>query len=241
MLGQTHALSAAGVFLAAAFPVSHYIHHLTPLTAAVGTLIAAGAGLLPDLDHPQASPARAFGPISQAASRFVHHMSGGHRHATHSRWGLLACAVLAATAYLWVWSLAFVIWACMGLGVRALWKQPKNRPNGKLDYGDVAGLVHALVAAYVAYRLTHAGLDLSVVPFAVMLGYLVHLLGDAATETGVNWWWPDRRRYRWASVDTGRSVERWIVVPMLYAGIAAVVLVTHGTWWPALLHTIGAS
>lgn len=241
MLGQTHALSAAGVFLAASFPLSHYVHHLTPLTAAVGTVVCAGAGLLPDLDHPSASPARAFGPISQAAARFIAAISGGHRHATHSILGLTITGALAAAAYLNVWTLTAMIWLCMGLGVRALWRRPPNRPNGRLDWRDVAGLVHALVAAYVAYRLTHAGLDLSVIPFAVMLGYLVHLVGDAATETGVNWWWPDRHRYRWASVDTGRSVERWIVVPMLYAGIAAVVLVTHGMWWPALLHTIGAS
>lgn len=241
MLGSTHALSSAAVFLAAAFPVSHYVHHLTPLTAAVGAIVCAGAGLLPDLDHVNAIPARAFPPISQALAKFVAAISGGHRHATHSILGLTICGALAAAAYLNVWALTALIWLCMGLGIRALWKRPRNRPNGRLDWRDIAGLVHAAVAAYVAYRLTHSGLDLSVIPFAVMLGYLVHLLGDAATETGVNWWWPDRTRYRWASVDTGKAVEKWVVVPALYAGIAAVVFVTHGTWIPALLTTIGAS
>lgn len=238
MLGQTHALGAAGVFLAAAFPVSHYVHHLTPLTTAAGTLVAAGAGLLPDLDHPSASPARAFGPISQGAARLVAAVSGGHRHATHSLLGLAICGALTTAAYFNTWTLTAVIWLCMGLGVRALWRRPKNRPNGRLDWRDVAGLVHAGVAFFVAYRLTHAGLDLSVVPFAVVLGYAVHLVGDGATESGVNWWWPDRRRYRWASVDTGKSVERLVVVPALYAGIAAVVFVTHGIWWPALVRTV---
>lgn len=238
MLGNTHALSSAAVFLAAAFPVSHYVHHLTPLTAAVGAIVCAGAGLLPDLDHPQATPARAFGPISAAAARFVHNVSGGHRHATHSILGLSVAGVLAFAAYLNVWTLTIMIWLCMGLGVRALWRHPKNRPNGRLDWRDVAGVAHALAAFYIAYRLTHAGLDLSVVPAAVFLGYLVHLVGDAATETGVNWWWPDRRRYRWASVDTGKSVERWVVVPGLYAGIGLVVVATHGTWVPALLRTL---
>jgi membrane-bound metal-dependent hydrolase YbcI (DUF457 family) len=241
VLGQTHALSAAGVFLAAAFPMSHYVHHLTPLTAAVGTIVCAGAGLLPDLDHPSASPARAFGPISQTAARLVAAISGGHRHATHSLLGLAVAGALAIGAYLNVWTLTIMIWLCMGLGIRALWRRPPNRPNGRLDYRDIAGLVHAAVAAYIAYRLTHASLDLSVVPAAVFVGYLVHLVGDSATESGVNWWWPDRRRYRWASVDTGKSVERWVVVPMLYAGIGTVIVTTHGTWIPALLHTIGAS
>ena len=241
MLGQTHALSGAAVFLAAAFPTSHYVHHLTPLAAAVGTITAAGAGLLPDLDHPQASPARAFGPISQAAANFIHDVSGGHRKATHSRWGLLTCGVLAAGAYLSSWTLAFVIWVCMGLGVRALWKQPKNRPNGRLDYGDFAGLIHAGIAAYIAYRLTHSGLDLSVIPFAVTLGYGVHLFGDLLTEYGIPWKWPNLKRYRLGSINTGGWVEKWVVGSVLYAGIAVTVIVTHGTWIPALLTTIGAS
>jgi membrane-bound metal-dependent hydrolase YbcI (DUF457 family) len=241
VLGQTHALSAAGAFLALSFPVSHYVHHLTPLTAAVGTIVAAGAGLLPDLDHPSASPARAFGPLSQTLARLVSRVSGGHRHATHSLLGTAIASALAAAAYLNAWTLTVMIWLCMGLGVRALWRRPANRPNGRLDYRDVAGLVHAAVAFYIAYRLTHASLDLSIVPAAVMVGYLVHLIGDSATESGVNWWWPDRRRYRWASIDTGRAVERWVVVPLLYAGIGVTVIVTHNTWWPALLTTIGAS
>jgi membrane-bound metal-dependent hydrolase YbcI (DUF457 family) len=241
VLGNTHALSSAAVFLAAAFPVSHYVHHLTPLTAAVGTIVAAGAGLLPDLDHPQATPARAFGPISQAASRFIAAVSGGHRHATHSKWGLLVCGILAAGAYLTSWTLMFVIWACMGLGVRALWKHPRNRPNGRLDYGDVAGLVHAGIAGFIAYRLTHSGVDLSVIPFAVTLGYAVHLLGDSMTESGIPWDYPDMTPHRIASIDTGKAVERWVVVPLLYAGIGTVIVTTHGTWIPALLHTIGAS
>jgi membrane-bound metal-dependent hydrolase YbcI (DUF457 family) len=240
-MGQTHATSAAAVFLAAAFPLSHYVHHLTPLTAAIGMIVCAGAGLLPDLDHPSATPARAFGPISQAAARLIAAISGGHRHGTHSILGLSVAGVLAFAAYLNVWTLTIMIWLCMGLGVRALWRRPKNRPNGRLDWRDVAGLAHALVAFYIAYRLTHAGLDLSIVPAAVFVGYLVHLLGDAATETGVNWWWPDRRRYRWASVDTGKAVERWVVVPLLYVGIGTVIVTTHSRWIPALLHTIGAS
>lgn len=238
-MGPTHALSAAGVFLAASFPVSHYVHHLGPLPAAIGTLVAAGAGLLPDLDHPSATPARAFGPISHTAARIVSHLSGGHRHGTHSLIGTSITAALAIAAYLNIWALTAVIWLCMGLGIRALWRQPKNRPNGRLDYRDVAGLIHAAVAFYVAYRLTHSGLDLSIVPAAVIIGYLVHLIGDSATESGVNWLYPfSRRRFRWASVDTGKAVELYVVVPALYVGIGAVVVVTHGTWIPALMRTI---
>jgi hypothetical protein len=155
----------------------------------------------------------------------------------------------------------------MGLGVRALGRAPswksdegepgerrpqkrkrrrpllrqRSRPNGKLDYGDIAGLVHAGVAAYIAYRLTHSGLDLSVLPFAVTLGYGIHLFGDSLTESGIPWNYPNPKRYRLASIDTGKTAERLVVVPVLYAAIVTVVFVTHGTWIPALLHTIGTS
>jgi membrane-bound metal-dependent hydrolase YbcI (DUF457 family) len=239
MLGSTHALSAAGVFLAVAFPISHYIHHLGPLPAAIGTIVAAGAGLLPDLDHPQASPARAFGPISQTAARIICRLSGGHRHATHSLLGLTIATTGAVAASFNTITLTITIWLCAGLGIRALWRRPQHRPNGRLDYSDIAGLVHAAGLFFVTWRVTHSRIDLWVIPVAVAVGYLTHLLGDAATETGVNWLWPNPRRFRWASVDTGKSVERWVVVPALYAGIGTVIIVTHGTWVPALFHTIG--
>jgi membrane-bound metal-dependent hydrolase YbcI (DUF457 family) len=238
MMGHTHSLSAGVAWLAVAAPLSHYGHHLTPATVAVGTVVAAGAGLLPDLDHHSGTIANAFGPISRILCRIVATVSGGHRHATHSLLGAAVFVALAVAATHNVWALTAAVWLCMGLGVRALWRRPKNRPNGRLDWRDVAGLVHAVIAFGVAYRFTHSSIDTSVVPWAVAVGYLAHLIGDSMTESGVNWAWPSRRRYRIASIDTGKSVEKWVIVPGLYAGLAATVYLTYGTWGPALLHTI---
>ena len=238
MMGPTHALSAGVVFLAIAAPLSHNVHHLTPVTAAVGTVVAAGAGLLPDLDHPRATPARAFGPLSAGAAWTIGKVTGGHRHGTHSFIGIAVFTALAVAATHNLWALTAALWLCMGLAVRSLWRRPSNRPNGRFDYRDVAGIVHAAIAAYVAYRLTHSGLDMEVVPWAITVGYVTHLIGDSMTESGVNWCWPSRRRYRIASIDTGKSVEKWVVVPSLYVGLGAVVYLTHAKWAPALMHTI---
>jgi membrane-bound metal-dependent hydrolase YbcI (DUF457 family) len=238
MMGPTHALSGGVVFLAVAAPMSHYAHHLTPATAVVGTVVAAGAGILPDFDHRQATPARAFGPLSAALAWTIGKLAGGHRHGTHSIIGTGVFVALAAAATLNPWALAATLWLCMGLAVRALWKHPPNRPNGKLDYRDVAGLIHAAIAAYIAYQLVHSGLDMSVVPWAVAVGYLVHLIGDSMTEMGVNWLWPHPRRYRIASIDTGKTVEKRVVVPALYVGLAATVYLTYPKWGPVLLHTL---
>jgi membrane-bound metal-dependent hydrolase YbcI (DUF457 family) len=243
MMGQTHATSAGLAFLAAAFPISHYVHHLTPLTAAVGTIVAAGAGMLPDTDHHSGTIANTFGPLTKALCRFVATISGGHRWVTHSLFGTAVFTGLASWATHNFWATTATVWLCMGLAVRALWGPPRrNKPNGRLDWRDVAGLTHALAAAVVAWAIVASGFDASALPWAVAVGYLAHLLGDSLTEQGLPVvLWPIRWRFRIATINTGGRVEKWVVGSALYAGIATVIVVTHNTWIPALLHTIGTS
>ncbi len=238
MMGPTHALSAGVAFVALAIPLSHNVHHLTPVTAAVGTVVATGAGLLPDLDHHSATPARSFGPISRGAAWAIGKLGGGHRKGTHSFIGTAFFTAIAIGATYNIWTTAVAIWLCIGLGVRALWKHPKNRPNGKLDYRDVAGLIHAAVAAFIAYQLARSGMDRDVLPYAIGIGYVVHLIGDSMTEMGVNWFWPYPKRFRIASIDTGKNVEKYVVVPVLYVGLATIILITHAKWAPALMHAV---
>jgi membrane-bound metal-dependent hydrolase YbcI (DUF457 family) len=239
MLGPTHALSGAVAFAAVAVPLSHNIHHLTPATTVVGAVVAGGAALLPDLDHHNGTISGSFGPLSKALCRTVAFISGGHRHATHSIIGTTVFAGLAAAATHNVWTLMATVWLCIGLGVRALWKRPKNRPNGKLDWRDVTGLAHAAVAAGLAWQLVHSSIDVAgVVPWAVAVGYLAHLVGDSLTEQGVPWLWPAPKRYRLGSIDTGKSVEKWVVVPGLYVALLYIGYRTHDVWALTLTTTI---
>lgn len=239
MQGFTHALSGATAFLAVAAPLSNTIP-LDFSTVALGTVTAAGAALLPDLDHPHATAARTFGPISEALSKGVSTISGGHRHATHS---ILGAGVFAAAAVLIVqvggWPLALLLAMCIGLADRALLPRAKPRKDGRLQWGDIAGFVHAVAAVAVGYALAHSTLDMAVVPYAVTIGVVIHILGDALTEKGVPFFWPKLRYFRFATIDTGKSVEKWLVVPALYAAFAVAAYATRDIWMPsgALLGT----
>jgi hypothetical protein len=61
MLGRDHALTGAVVFAALA-PVLHV--PLAELPA--GVVLGAGAGVLPDIDHPDSTIARSFGFLTEA-------------------------------------------------------------------------------------------------------------------------------------------------------------------------------
>jgi len=234
-MGHTHAVSGGVAWLAVATPLSEHVHPLTPAQVAVGAVVAAGAAMLPDLDHHSGTIANAFGPLSQVLCKTVAAMSGGHRKATHSLVGTGVFTALAVAATHDRWAVAALVWLCLGLAVRALWQRPRNRPNGRLDYRDVAGLVHAAVAFAVAYWVTST-VDVGVVPWAVAVGYLAHLIGDCLTPQGCPLFWPVPWRIRIATIDTGKTVEKYLVVPALYVGLAATAYLTYGAWAPTI-HT----
>jgi membrane-bound metal-dependent hydrolase YbcI (DUF457 family) len=237
MMGHTHALSGAVAFLAAA-PLLRFG---SPASVAVGAVCAAGAALLPDLDHPSASPARTFGPASWLLSKVVCFVSGGHRHATHSVIGL---AGFTAAAW-WAartggWPLIITLTFLAGLAARALLPRGRGR-KWKLDWADIASTAYAFAARWVAQHLVASGMDLSVVPWAVGIGVAAHIAGDALTEQGVPIFWPSLRRYRVGSIDTDSWVERWLVAGALYAVLGFIAYRTWGAWSPTITHLIARS
>jgi len=91
MLGRDHALTGAFVFAAVA-PALHVTHAYL----AAGVVLTAGAGVLPDIDHPDSTISRSFGFLTEWFAWLVDRVSGGHRHGTHS---LLGIAAFTAAAY----------------------------------------------------------------------------------------------------------------------------------------------
>lgn len=175
MMGHSHAISGAmAASVVAAFQPALIAPN--PQTYTMSCLLAAGAAVMADADHPNARAAKTFGPIVNV----IGVVSGGHRHGTHTVWaaGLVAAACWGAS--LWSLQVADVtiypvgflaVFIAMGLGLAAL--TGLNR--------WIVLPVSAAVAVGAAI-LVPDPLWLTVV---VGGGYLVHLLGDILTTKGV--------------------------------------------------------
>ncbi|MGO1851793.1 MAG: metal-dependent hydrolase [Microbacteriaceae bacterium] len=189
MMGGSHAITGAAAWVAvtATAPGALGIMPLDPLGVGVGAVVCAGAALLPDADHPSATIAQSIPVIGKVGANAISGMVGGHRHGTHS---LLAVPVIVFLAWLLQFAVVDVGW----------WHQPV--PVG-------AGLAAVALSAFAAkaVRLVRrwpqawaasvaVGAVVALfgsaewVPAAVVLGFVVHLLGDFITVGGLPLLWP---------------------------------------------------
>lgn len=216
MMGRTHALTG----VAGAIGVTYLVPISVP-GAIAGTLICAGAALVPDIDHKDATITKTFGPVTKIISVGVRKISGGHRFGTHSLVGIAGIGALAhygvqhRYTVLGASVLCFLICLAVGGAVRLL------RIPGLLDDLIPIPITIAIVT------LTHISLDL--VPFALMLGCLIHVLGDVATRSGCPVWWPfSMKRIKLDLFTTNGFAERWIITPaviaIIFVGIFAKLL-----------------
>jgi membrane-bound metal-dependent hydrolase YbcI (DUF457 family) len=210
-MARTHALSGVTVWLAA-----------TPLLGlggreiAAGLVVTAGAAMLPDLDHPSSSIARSWGPLTRALARLVARLSGGHRQGTHSLLFVALVGVLGAAAGAaggWWAVVPVFLAASLALGVLLHDKGPRN---------EIAAGVLAL--AVYAGEVQTAWLG-----WALALGALAHLLGDALTPERVPLLWPSRRRYGVGLFTTDTWPERVLAGLLAVANVWLAVVVTD-TW-----------
>lgn len=136
MMARGHALSGAALGLFGCQVAQLGGATVTPATAFTASAVCAGAALLPDLDHPEASIARTFGPVSYRLARITNATSaaiyaatrtprddkrdGGHRGVTHTLvFAVLAGAGSGALA-LWRPGLMLVLFCMLAFALRAL-------------------------------------------------------------------------------------------------------------------------
>ena len=180
MMGRSHLMLGAAGFLAfeAAFPnaFSFISPPLDTAQLAAGTLVAAGAAMLPDLDHPEATLAHSLPPVSNVVARFVNIAAGGHRKGTHTIWAWLGVTALAWFALMTL-SNGPIIGLIFAIFCALLMLQVLTQANGLIC------LILAAILGGAAVLAT--GNDFGWMVQAIFLGYFLHLVGDIVTTEGI--------------------------------------------------------
>jgi membrane-bound metal-dependent hydrolase YbcI (DUF457 family) len=225
MMGPSHALSGAAVWLAGSWAVEFFgVYHQRPLEVAIGTAVCAGGALLPDLDMSGrvtsgkggATIAHTFGRVSlfvaemlekfslfvYVLTKFKHdpHRENGHRTLTHTIpfalvMGWLTTVACAAGGK---WAVIGVVFVMLGLAVRGLMHTWAKHA------GWIITTALSAAAAYGTFVFLPSDRGYPMLGAAVGIGCITHLLGDIITSAGVPILWP---------IPTGRREWRMIGVP----------------------------
>ncbi|MHA7241030.1 metal-dependent hydrolase [Arthrobacter sp. TMS1-12-1] len=242
MMGAHHAACGAAAWVAATTRIEIHPGHLlpvlpdtvtlglglldvSPVGVVTGALVTAGAALLPDADHHNATIAHSLPPLSNLLCAGVGAISGGHRRGTHSLLGVCAFVAVAFVAGLWTVGTADFGTIYPGAGVltvllvsfaaKALRIIPDSMRRSPWAVGLTAG---AFVTAFAPEEQFWF-------PLAVGIGVVVHILGDMLTTGGCNPVYPFRLR-------RPRSLARMPVVAQIWrpnGNIAVPVLGNAGS------------
>lgn len=233
MLGYSHAMSGAVAWLAIA-PAATEALGMAPLNEyelIAGTIATAGAALIPDLDHPQATIAHTFGFVSKGIAKVTALLAGGHRQGTHSLLFVGGFALFSyfvglglnlANSTLPALIMMFLLAAFAFRGLNIVPPKTSSSFKGILVLVEAAALVALLHLLNQNSTLSWDWLWL-----AAGLGALVHLLGDALTPEGVPFFYPMRSRISVPIIaHTGNIMERAIISPLLTVALIYLVWTT---------------
>jgi hypothetical protein len=213
VLGHSHALSglAAGAATLPWAPVHGPVAQVAWVSA------AGGFAMLPDLDQPGSTIARMWGPISDVPSGMVGRIARGHRWGTHDLLlAPLVFGVLATLASRSFWSSLLVLAVAIGLALHAL----NFVIPGRVENTVVGNLVLSWGGAWLLLAHTPPPLWL---PWAVGVGVLAHIAGDALTREGIPIplvWIVHRARLAVTPMRTGCALEKVVLAPLfLFAAL----------------------
>ena len=163
-MGRSHAVSgvAVGVWSSLAAGALG-----VPVPVWVGSVVAGSIG--PDVDHPRATVAGMWGPVSRGPARLIGWLAGGHRGGTHTV--LAALAVTVGLSVLdpsgWVSAVAWGVLAGVFLAAVAAILRGKLHP--------AVNLTPSALVVYVAHM---DAWPVAVAGFPLAVGWLIHLAGD---------------------------------------------------------------
>lgn len=187
MMGPHHAIAGAVAWIAATANAGHGpgLFPVTPTSTLIGSLLCAGAALLPNADHSSATTSRSIPVLGRFITVALSRVSGGHRNGLHSVLTVI-CAWLLATG------LSGVLWRTswwpepIGVGVAVMTAaaitfvvKALGLARGSWALAWVIGI--ALAGIIMLYVLDQQ--DWFVVCFT--LGYVIHFVGDLLTDRGL--------------------------------------------------------
>ncbi|MFE5794527.1 metal-dependent hydrolase [Streptomyces sp. NPDC056503] len=254
MMGPAHSLSGAAAWLGVGAAAAAFDHPMPWPVLLVGALLCAGAALAPDLDHKSATISRAFGPVSRGLCEIVDKLSyavykatrspqdprrsGGHRTLTHTwLWAVLiggGCSAAAVTGGRW--AVLTILFVHLVLAVEGLLWRAARMSSDVLVW--LLGATSAWILAGVLdqpgngsdWLFTGPGQEYLWLGLPIVLGALVHDIGDALTVSGCPILWPiPIGRKRWYPIGppkgmrfrAGSWVELKVLMPvfMLLGGV----------------------
>jgi membrane-bound metal-dependent hydrolase YbcI (DUF457 family) len=228
MLGRDHALSGAVAFAVVA-PLLHVPIAVMP----AGVVLGAGAGVLPDIDHPDSTIASSFGFVTEGFAKITDVLSGGHRHGTHSLLGIAAFTAGAWASGMWqlhakggvLIGHREVTYAMIPavLYLTLLYSSALRALKVGGHHGDLIGFVGAAVTCYLGTDVTPITVWHWQVPFlalAIALGCAAHIAGDELTHGGCPLLWPVSQHEfhllpKPMQITTAKMVENRIIFPAL--------------------------
>lgn len=255
MMGPSHALSGAAVWLAGSWALDHFAgYEQSPLALAVGTAVCAGGALFPDLDlsgkvtrnQGGATVARTFGVFSLFIAEVMEKVSlgvyyatklsrdprrsNGHRTLTHTIpfTVLVGWGTTALCAAYGKWAVIGILFFMFGLALRGLFDDWAERA------GWVIVTLASLAAAWFTFLTLPGDRGYPMIGLAVGVGCFVHILGDMITRAGVPILWPiPLKRRMWTMVSLPDSIA------LRAGGKAEVVVVRTVLTAIAVLSAVG--
>jgi membrane-bound metal-dependent hydrolase YbcI (DUF457 family) len=256
MMGPSHALSGAAVWLTGSLALDHFGHyHQHPAVIAVGTAMCAGGALLPDMDlsgrvtrdQGGATVAHTFGVVSLFLAECVEklslgiydvtkmrrdpHRDNGHRTFTHTLPFTLGVGfgVFELCLHYGKWAVLGVLFLTFAMALRGMFEKWARRA------GWIIVTLAAAAATFAAYERLPAGRGYPMLGAALGVGCLVHIFGDMLTAHGCPIFWPlptgGHRMWRCVGLPDSLSVK--------VGGRVEVYLLRTTFWLVSLLAAVG--
>ncbi|HEX9225143.1 MAG TPA: metal-dependent hydrolase [Arthrobacter sp.] len=183
-------LAQKAPFLPSGLDLGFGMLEVSPVGVITGALVTAGAAMLPDADHHNATIAHSLPPLSNAMCAGIGKVSGGHRHGTHSVLGIIVFVAVAWLAGLWTIDTTLFGTIYPGAGILSVLLVAFAAKALKIIPDRMRKSPWAVGLAFGLFITVFAPEEQGWFPLAMGIGVIAHIVGDMMTTEGCNLAWP---------------------------------------------------